>query len=62
MREIMQELSDCRKSGGDCQAVIDKWKEISDKQSAETAQKLKDNPLEVQVIDREVTHGGLNVT
>lgn len=31
-----KELSDCRKSGGDCQAVINKWKQISDKQRTET--------------------------
>lgn len=28
-----KELSDCRKSGGDCQGVINKWKAISDKQA-----------------------------
>ncbi|HDG1688489.1 TPA: VENN motif pre-toxin domain-containing protein, partial [Kluyvera cryocrescens] len=53
-----KELSECRKSGGDCQSVIDKWKQISDKQSAETEQKLKDNPLEVQVVDKESAQGG----
>ncbi len=40
-----KELSECRKSGGDCQAVIDKWKQVSDKQSAETDQKLKNDPV-----------------
>jgi hypothetical protein len=54
-------LSDCRKSGGDCQAVIDKWKQISDKQSAETEQKLKDNPLEAQVVDKEIAQGGYDM-
>ena len=57
-----KELSDCRKSGGDCQAIIDKWKAVSDKQSAETDQKLKDNPLEAQVIDKEVAQGGVGMT
>ena len=57
-----KELSDCRKSGGDCQAVIDKWKQISDKQSAETDQKLKDNPLEAVVIDKELAQGGIEMT
>ncbi len=57
-----KELSDCRKSGGDCQAVIDKWKQVSDKQSAETDQKLKDNPLEAVVIDKELAQGGVDMT
>nr|WP_255703100.1 VENN motif pre-toxin domain-containing protein [Pantoea sp. Mb-10] len=56
-----KELSDCRKSGGDCQAVIDKWKAVSDRQSAETDQKLKDSPLEAQVIDKEVAQGGYDM-
>lgn len=57
-----KELSDCRKSGGDCQSVIDKWKQVSDKQSAETDQKLKDSPLEVQVVDKEIAQGGYDIT
>ncbi|NDJ57636.1 filamentous hemagglutinin N-terminal domain-containing protein [Enterobacteriaceae bacterium 4M9] len=57
-----KELSDCRKSGGDCQAVIDKWKQINDKQSAETDQKLKDNPLEAVVVDKESAQGGIDMT
>ncbi|MFB6327910.1 VENN motif pre-toxin domain-containing protein [Pantoea deleyi] len=56
-----KELSDCRKSGDDCQAVIDKWKQVSDQQSAEVVQKLEDNPLEVQVVDKEVAEGGYNM-
>ncbi|PEI05578.1 AT-2 family transporter [Pantoea agglomerans] len=56
-----QELSNCRKSGGDCQKVIDKWKQVSDQQSAETDQKLKNNPLEVQVIDKEIAQGGYDM-
>ncbi len=57
-----KELSDCRKSGGDCQGVIDKWKAISDKQSAETDQKLKDNPLEAVVVDKDSAQGGIDMT
>nr|WP_275623639.1 VENN motif pre-toxin domain-containing protein [Pantoea ananatis] len=53
-----KELSECRKSGGDCQAVIDKWKQVSDKQSAETDQKLKNDPVGVQVWDKDVAQGG----
>ena len=56
-----KELSDCRKSGGDCQAVIDKWKAVSDKQSAETDQKLKDDLLVAQVIDKEIAQGGYDM-
>jgi len=56
-----KELSDCRKSGGDCQAVIDKWKQASDEQSAETDQKLQDDPLVVQVWDKEVAQGGYDM-
>ena len=47
-----------RNSGGNCQNVIDKWKKISDEQSAEIDQKLKDNPLGAQIIDKEVAKGG----
>ena len=53
-----KELSDCRKSGGDCQAVIEKWKQVSDKQSAESDKKLKDDPVGAQVWDKEVAQGG----
>ena len=53
-----KELSDCRKSGGDCQAVLDKWKQVSDKQSAESDKKLKDDPVGAQVWDKEVALGG----
>ena len=57
-----KELSDCRKSGGDCLAVIDKWKKTNDKQSAETAQKLKDNPLEAVIVDKEIAQDGIEMT
>lgn len=50
------------RGGGNCQNVIDKWKKISDEQSAEIDQKLKDNPLEAQVIDKEVAKGGYDMT
>ncbi|WP_277749120.1 VENN motif pre-toxin domain-containing protein [Serratia plymuthica] len=56
-----KEMQACKASGGDCQSVIDKWKNISDKQSAETDQKLKDNPLETQVVDKEVAQGGVDM-
>lgn len=56
-----KELSDCQKSGGGCQAVIDKWKQVSDQQSAEVVQKLEDNPLEVQVVDKEVAQNGYDM-
>lgn len=47
---------------GNCQNVIDKWKKISDEQSAEIDQKLKDNPLGAQIIDKEVAKGGYDMT
>ncbi len=56
-----KELSDCRKSGSDCQPVIDKCKQVSDKQSADTDQKLKDNPLEAVVVDKELAQGGVDM-
>lgn len=60
--EFDKELADCRKSGGDCQKIIDKWKAVSDKQSAETDQKLKDNPLEAVVVDKDSAQGGVDMT
>ncbi|HID4044093.1 TPA: hemagglutinin repeat-containing protein [Pluralibacter gergoviae] len=60
--EFDKELADCRKSGGDCQKIIDKWKAVSDKQSAETDQKLKDNPLEAVVVDKDSAQGGIDMT
>ncbi|VTP15446.1 hypothetical protein PUATCC27989T_03340 [Phytobacter ursingii] len=55
-----KELLKCRKSGGDCQSVIEKWKKISDEQSASVDERLKDNPLGVLVWDKEVTLGGID--
>ncbi|WP_196359731.1 VENN motif pre-toxin domain-containing protein, partial [Yersinia pseudotuberculosis] len=57
-----KELSDCRKSGGNCQAVIDKWKKVSDEQSVKLDETLKNNPLEAQVWDKEVAQGGIAIT
>lgn len=57
-----KELSDCRKSGGDCQAVIDKWKKVSDEQSHQLDETLKDNPLESQVVDKEIVQGGFDMS
>src|SRR5690606_22250374 len=53
-----KELSDCRKSGGDRQEVIDKWNQVSDKQSAETIKKLEDDPVGAQDRDKEGAQGG----
>ncbi|OMP96511.1 hemagglutinin repeat-containing protein [Raoultella terrigena] len=57
-----KELSDCRKSGGDCQAVIDKWKKVSDEQSATVDEQLKDDPLTAVGWDKEVAEGGYDMT
>jgi filamentous hemagglutinin len=56
-----KELSDCRKSGGDCQAVIDKWKKISDNQSQQLDETLKDNPASALAWDKELAEGGLDM-
>lgn len=49
-----KELSDCRKSGGDCQSVIDKWKKVSDDQSQQLDETLKDNPASALAWDKEL--------
>lgn len=56
-----KELSECRESGRDCGTVVDKYKALSDKQSAETNEKLKSSPLEAQVIDNELVQGGISM-
>ncbi|WP_333501874.1 VENN motif pre-toxin domain-containing protein, partial [Kluyvera genomosp. 2] len=56
-----KELADCRKTGGDCQSVIDKWKEISDKQSQQLDDTLKNNPAEALAWDKESAEGGLDM-
>ena len=57
-----KELSDCRKSGGDCLAVIDKWKKVSDEQSVTVDEQLKDDPLTAVGWDKEVAEGGYDMT
>lgn len=52
-------MAECRKTGGDCQSVIDKWKEISDKQSQQLDETLKNNPAEALAWDKESAEGGL---
>lgn len=56
-----KELSDCRKSGGDCQSVIDKWKKVSDDQSQQLDETLKDNPASALAWDKELAEGGLDM-
>ncbi|HFP3820641.1 TPA: hemagglutinin repeat-containing protein [Escherichia coli] len=56
-----KELSDCRKSGGNCQDIIDKWKKISDEQSQQLDKTLKDNPASALVWDKELAEGGLDM-
>jgi filamentous hemagglutinin len=56
-----KELADCRKSGGGCQAVIDKWKKRSDERSTKTDETLSDNPLEGQEIDKKIAEGGIEM-
>ncbi len=38
--------------------MIDKWKQVSDKQSAKSDKKLKDEPVGALVWDKEVAQGG----
>ncbi|MFO4056040.1 hemagglutinin repeat-containing protein [Enterobacter cloacae] len=57
-----KELSECRKSGGDCQAIIDKWKKVSDEQSATVDELLKDDPLTAVGWNKEVAEGGYDMT
>lgn len=56
-----KELSDCRKSGGNCQDIIDKWEKISDEQSQQLDKTLKDNPASALVWDKELAEGGLDM-
>ncbi|WNG98518.1 hypothetical protein [Escherichia coli] len=54
-------MSDCRKSGGNCQDIIDKWEKISDEQSQQLDKTLKDNPASALVWDKELAEGGLDM-
>ncbi|WP_223882185.1 hypothetical protein [Kluyvera genomosp. 3] len=54
-------MSDCRKSGGNCQDIIDKWKKISDEQSQQLDKTLKDNPASALAWDKELAEGGLDM-
>lgn len=56
-----KEIQACKASGGDCSAVLNKYKKLSDEQSAALDNKLEDNPLEVQVFDKEQVQGGLEM-
>lgn len=57
-----KELSDCRKSGGDCQAVIDKWKQVSDQQSGIVDERLVNSPQTAVGWDKEVAQGGVEMS
>ncbi|MGQ8707720.1 VENN motif pre-toxin domain-containing protein, partial [Serratia sp. TSA_198.1] len=56
-----KEMQVCKASRGDCSAVVDKYKKLSDEQSAALDSKLKDNPLEAQVVDKALVQGGLEM-
>jgi len=56
-----KEMQACKAIGGDCSTVVDKYKKLSDEQSAALDSKLNDNPLEAQVIDKELVQGGLEM-
>ncbi|HGB0711008.1 TPA: hemagglutinin [Salmonella enterica subsp. enterica serovar Typhimurium] len=56
-----KEMAACRKSGGDCQTVIDRWKKVSDEQSRTLDETLKDSPVSALAIDKERAEGGLDM-
>ncbi|WP_447885274.1 hemagglutinin repeat-containing protein [Serratia fonticola] len=56
-----KEMQACRASGGDCSVVIDKYKKLSDEQSAALDSKCAANPLECQVYDKNVVTGGIEM-
>ncbi|GEM_PF-1818667 len=57
-----KELAECRQSGAECQPVIDKWKKISDSQSAVLDERLKDHPMTAQELDKKYAQGGFEMT
>src|SRR5471032_689650 len=56
-----KEMQSCKASGGDCSAVVDKWKKVSDEQSATLDPKCAENPLLCQNIDKPIIEMGLEV-
>ncbi len=57
-----KELTECRRSGAECQSVIDKWKKISDRQSAVLDERLKEHPMTAQELDKKYAQGGFGMT
>jgi len=57
-----EELTECRRSGAECQPVIDKWKIISENQSAVLDERLKDHPMTAQELDKKYAQGGFEMT
>jgi len=53
-----KEMQRCKASGGDCSAVVDKWKKVSDEQSATLDPKCDENPLLCQNIDKPIIEMG----
>src|SRR5476651_1926092 len=53
-----KEMQSCKASGGDCSAVVDKWKKVSDEQSATLDPKCAENPLLCQNIDKPIIEMG----
>ncbi|CAM3571751.1 hemagglutinin repeat-containing protein [Rahnella victoriana] len=53
-----KEMQSCKASGGDCTAVIDKWKKVSDEQSATLDPKCAENPLLCQNVDKPIIEMG----
>ncbi|WP_455818042.1 hemagglutinin repeat-containing protein [Pseudomonas cerasi] len=57
-----KEMQACRSTGENCQSVIDKWKKISDEQSAQVDSNLKDKPLTAEGWDKALAQGGIQAT
>ncbi len=57
-----KEMQACRSAGENCQSVIDKWKKISDEQSAQVDSNLKDKPLTAEGWDKALAQGGIQAT
>ncbi|QGU89257.1 hemagglutinin repeat-containing protein [Erwinia sorbitola] len=57
-----KEMQACRSAGENCQPIIDKWKKISDEQSAQVDSNLKDKPLTAKEWDKPLAEGGIQAT
>ena len=59
-QEFDNELRACRASEGNCSAVLEKWFNVHEEQSAQLVGKLKDDPLAALGWDKELALAGLS--